>query len=206
MKSAAWMVGAAVALAAMGSAYFAGWNEGTRDMAPVAKRVDELERQLVALQDAYLTGNPQSRQSIAQSLGYRAVRRGQGPIVDDPSRVLTEKAVQAKTQQVRAALDRDYSGEPLDPAWAGTSVNAIEDAIVEVASEGGPTPQATQVDCRSHTCRINLNLNDSGEIGSFVDNLLVRISGTLPNTRMVQHPAPNGRGMEVIIFATTKAH
>lgn len=200
MKPAAWMLGAAAGLAALGGAYFAGWHQGQEDLASVTDRVDEVQRQLTALQDAYLTGNPQSRQSIAQTLGYRAVRRD--PSVDNPVRVLTEEAIRAKSQQVRADLDRNYSGEPLNPAWAGTSISAIQDAIVDVAAEGGPTPQATQVDCRSRTCRISLSLNDSAEVGSFVDNLLVRISSNLPNTRMVQYPAPNGHGMAVSIFAT----
>lgn len=102
----------------------------------------------------------------------------------------------------KTTLDTSFSSEPINAAWAGKTMHTVEEAIVEVAAEGAPTPEGARVDCRSKTCRIQLNLADGAESDKFVMPLLTKFAKTLPVTQMLEVPSADGKRFEVYIYAS----
>jgi hypothetical protein len=107
-----------------------------------------------------------------------------------------------KIASSKTTLDTNFSSEPINSGWAGKTMHTVEDAIVEVAAEGAPTPEGARVDCRSKTCRIQLNLADGAESDKFVMPLLTKFAKTLPVTQMIEVPSPDGKRFEVYIYAS----
>ena len=102
----------------------------------------------------------------------------------------------------KTTLDTSFASEPINAAWAGKTIHTVEEAIVEVAAEGAPTPEGARVDCRSKTCRIQLNLADGAESDKFVMPLLTKFAKTLPVTQMLEVPSADGKRFEVYIYAS----
>lgn len=202
MKLSMKLTFAAVTIVALGGGFLAGQWSQSRQISALALRIADTERQLASLQQGDRAGGL-----------YRPARPGAiGPVYmhgrpsakdpRDAGSPPTATEAAAKRLQAGAAMERDYASEPMDPRWAGTTTQLIQDAIVDVAAGDAPMPEAAQVDCRSRTCRIDLTLKDGAEVGMFTDNLLVGLAGKLPNARMVERPSRDGRGMTVSIYAS----
>lgn len=196
------VAGTAVAIA-LAMAYILGARHSDAALDAMAFRLDKIENQQKLFADAYLTRNVKAKDDLAQSMGYK--RMAQAPLsgsADVPGRNVSPENIQRMREKSKARFEKEFASEPLDPAWAGTMTHDVQDAIVDIAADGGPTPLTTQVDCRSSTCRIQLDLSDTGEVDGFLDPLLVKISQTLPNARTVEVPSSDGRRVELHIFAT----
>jgi hypothetical protein len=201
MKTSMKLAIVAVVAAAFCASFAAGQWSQAHEIASLARRIANTERQLASLQESYLTGSVQSRQQLARSLGYvpAQVAKHDGSDTRTPP---TAAESDAKRQRASVAIEREYASEPIDARWSGTTTQLVQDAIVDVAAGGAPMPQSAQVDCRSRTCRIALTLDDTAEIGMFTDNLLVGLAAKLPSTRMIEAPSPDGHGMTVSIYAS----
>lgn len=167
------------------------------------KRLEQIERQQHLLALHVLNGDVGSRDSLAKSLGYSRKVAGSP---SQPTRTMREEEVEHQPAQedakAHAQLESVYMSEPINPQWAGATMQKVESAIVDVASEGEITPKAAQVDCRGQTCRIRLSLSDNDQIGQFIPSLLVKFAGDLPSTQSVEVPSADGTSIDVYIYAT----
>jgi hypothetical protein len=168
--------------------------------ADLERRLARLEADHRALQDAFITGSRERRAALAQRFGYQPVARP-GPSAGGATSRLPSPEVQRRAaRQSYERLQQQFAGEPIDAAWAGTVRQNVEDVLVGLAAQG-PEPRSVQVDCRSRTCRISLDLADTGEVDALVQPLLTEISGDLSETEMLQLPSPDGERLELHIFA-----
>jgi hypothetical protein len=192
-------------VAAIGIAYFYGRHGQQADMQAMSRKLDALQAQQTSLADAYLTGNPDKRDALAKHLSYRPVPRQAD---DDP--IGSPKAGESADRQLRDSLDlktefeQKFASEPVNPRWAGKTRNAVQDAIVNIAATEGTVPKMAEVDCRSSTCRIHLNLRDREEVGMLTESLFVDIASILPSAKTVLLPTADGNRVDVYIFSTQR--
>lgn len=163
-------------------------------------RVAQMEASQGALLESYLTGNRASREKLALSVGYKPVR--QNNLDDRPSSVPSPREMERERQVLQTKFESEFAAEPINPAWAGTMANDIEDSIVNIAAGGESPPRFAKVDCRSKTCRIELGLSDTKHVAAYMDSMLVDIAKSLPNARMVESPAADGKGIDIKVFAS----
>ncbi|HET6436119.1 MAG TPA: hypothetical protein VFG18_10520 [Xanthomonadaceae bacterium] len=197
MRLATWVPGLAIAAAGLCGGYLAGHDGGNAEAARLSRDLANLRQEVAELRRAALPRATGSAAGPARPPLPAGMPRSRMAAERPPS----EAEIQARARRTIAALERDYASEPLDAAWSGRSIAMVEDAIVQIATEGGPTPKSVQVDCRSRSCRIELGLADSGDLGPVIDNLLVKVAGTLPHAQLIELPAPDGKGTRVSIYA-----
>ena len=121
---------------------------------------------------------------------------------DKGARALSPEAQGRIAKSAQVQLESTFSTEPINPAWAGSTMRAVEAAIVDVVAAGAPTPGSAQVDCRSRSCRIRISLADYDQSGQFAMPLLAEIAAQLPVTQSVELPSADGNGLEMYIYAS----
>src|SRR3546814_884096 len=191
----------AAALMLLAGAFMAGMGLGERQtgvkVAALAEQMASFEDRQTRLQQGHMGSSPRRYAAWAANPGYPPRERA-------PETEMSGEEVAHHMLSEQQQLDDAFTEENLDPTWSGATRSTVEDVIVKIASEpGAPTPVATTVDCRSRTCRIVLNLADSGESGQITDNLMADLSAILPQATIVQLPASNDR-IDVYVYAQTR--
>jgi len=190
-----------ITLAALAGALLLAYTLGRHGVeTDLERRLARLEADHRALQDAFITGSRQRRAELAQRLGYQPVVRSEGPYGGATSRAPSPEVQRRAARENYEKLQQAFASEPVNAAWAGTVRQSVEDVLVGIAAEG-PEPRSVQVDCRSRTCRISLDLADTSEVDALLQPLLTEISGDLSETEMLQLPSPDGERLELHIFA-----
>jgi hypothetical protein len=166
-------------------------------LAELAGKIATLELQQRSLQAAYLTGDPRLRHALAGSLGYQ-------PVQPASLEEITPEAERQQALNAHATREKDFANERVDPTWAAAATRTVEDALVNIASgQGAPALEDVQLDCRSRSCRIVVNMADSFEAGMLTDPLVADISAILPNAQMIEVPSPDGQRIDLYIYAYT---
>lgn len=177
------------------------WRTSSTELASIEARLGSIEKGHRELQDTFLNGSHESRSKLASSLGYRLLPslRGPGP-GGETMRPVSEEESRKKTRAAYEKLQRDFQAEPSDAKWAGDTGQKVENALYRIAKEG-VAPHATQIDCRSTTCKISLNFASTEQEEELTTRLLTDLGHALPNTNIVEIPSDDGRSLDVHIFA-----
>ena len=166
------------------------------------QRLSAMESRQRAMEEVYLNGTRNSRQELAQRLGYHAASRNPVSAQGDWRKPLSPAEQRRSAQQIYDKLQQSFGAEPVNPAWAGKTRQNVDDVLYQIAQQG-IVPQSSQIDCRSRSCMISLNLAGSGEIDALTESLLTDISANLPDTHMVEIPSADGSRVDLHIYATT---
>lgn len=195
--------GLLAAFCALGLYQLGALRAQSQQLATLERRLASIEGNQKALQDAYLSGNRSSRQQLAARLGYRPTQAPPTPGLTAPGgmKMLSPAALRQAVRETYQQHERTFNSEPVNPAWAGKTRQNVEDALYQIAQQG-VVPQTTQIDCRSRSCRISLNLADSTQVDALTQTLLTEIASDLPSTTMLQIPSPDGQRIDLHIFAT----
>lgn len=195
--------GLLAAFCALGLYQLGAHRAQSKQLAALERRLGSIEGNQKALQDAYLSGNRSSRQKLAARLGYQPVQAPPMPGLTGPDgmKMLSPAAQRQAIRETYEQHERTFNSEPVNPAWAGKTRQNVEDALYQIAQEG-VVPQSTQIDCRSRSCRISLNLADSTQVDTLTQTLLTEIAADLPGATLVQIPSPDGQRIDLHIFAT----
>lgn len=183
----------------------------------IDERLAQLEAGHKQLQDAYLYGTRESRAQLAQSLGYHAVptassrpspyaqgmSAGQGTVVGGG--VSSPAQVAQQLRQQREQLEKDFSSEPINPKWAGDTIQAV-DGLLQQSATAGHALRDAQVDCRSRTCRIKFDVGIGDNIDDLTQNLLTDMAAILPGAKMLQQASADGQGVELTFYASAPSH
>ena len=94
-----------------------------------------------------------------------------------------------------AALERRFTTEPLDLAWADHEERTLQaffsaDAL---AAQGLPLPERLQTVCRSATCRISARFADPVEAEMTTQRLAMHVASRLPYGAVMPYPLADGR-------------
>jgi hypothetical protein len=184
----------------------------------IRERLAQLEAGHKQLQDAYLYGTGESRAQLAQSLGYHAVptassrpspyaqgmSAGQGTVAGGG--VPSSAQVAQQLRQQREQLEKDFSSEPINPTWAGDTIQGVN-GLLQQSATAGHALRETQVDCRSRTCRIKIDvgIGIGDNIDDLTQNLLTDMAALLPSVKMLQQASADGQSIELTFYASASS-
>lgn len=104
----------------------------------------------------------------------------------DPSYALAEQRKELE------ALRSNFAKDAVNPKWASETRAHLDDAIVLAAAVSGVQLKAGNIDCRSTSCMIKLDVDAVSSYEDLVTPLMVDLAEVLPHARLVVFPAKNG--------------
>lgn len=143
---------------------------------PVASAAsDELPR--LAEQMAWMQAEmAEMRRQIARlSAAPQVAETAPDPRRDPNVRAEMERAEQARV----AASETAFQSEPNDAAWSQMTSARLRAALSDV--EPALRDQVRGIECRSHSCRLELSADASTPPARELSGMLVRLTQTLPN-------------------------
>lgn len=155
-----------------------------------AEQFDALSRQLAALS----AGNP-AKLSPERERARQERREHLRRMRDDP-------AYELKVLQERlAGLQAGYAAEAVDHRWSSEARTLVADALHSAISRTGAKLDREQTDCRSQTCRIQLDIPVSYSYEDVATYLMTDLAELLPSAQFVVMPPRDGI-RSVNIFAS----
>lgn len=189
----------------LGLAYAWGARQPNDALTEISSRLDQIEHKQRLMADAYLTRNFRARAQLAQDMGFRRNPAGStapGVLADAPGKPFTPEDAEQVRRQFKAKFENKFNSEPINPAWAGTTTQGVQDAIVEAVIDGSATPGGVQIDCRSQTCRVRLQVPNDASGGLFTDNFMATVAKYLPNAGTIETPSKDGKTLTLQIYAS----
>ena len=180
----------------LGYRLFAGKSKAIAvDGAPLALKDDESmarEVESLKIQLRSLRGQVQAQAARKEAGGKNAPA--------DPANTLTRAERRAKEEQrhreAMAQLESSFRSEAADAQWGPTVATTI--AATLKAEEVG-IGEARSIDCRSHTCRVELHDDGSGKLDPGLAELMPNLSGTLNRMYVNRADDPAG-GKSVVLY------
>lgn len=148
-----------------------------------AKQFAQLSRQLETLSASGVRGNPTPEQRQREQERNEHSRR----IRDDPA---YERQV---IEQRLASLNQEFVKETVDHRWAMETDAFASDALASAARRVGATLAKSEIDCRSTTCRIRIDVDQRHNYEDIATYLMTDLAESLPNARYVVMPLENGK-------------
>lgn len=124
----------------------------------------------------------------------------------DASAVQTPRGAEARaeaeqTERLRiASTESAFRNETIDPRWSQGSTAAVR-AALSMFSES-VSPHVRSVECRSQSCRVELNAEGGLELNRDLPLLIGQLGPTLPNVTAGQIDQGNGRQATVLYFSS----
>jgi hypothetical protein len=156
---------------------------GSAELAELRRELAQLERQ-VQLQGKALAAAP-------------ARAEAQAPDAADDSRQEPESRAEQerKHRSYLAGVEAAFRAEATDPSWSSASASAVQAALVATSEL---RPLARAVDCRSHTCRVEIVDDGSGKLGKLLPVFAQQIGHELPS--ITADRVVNGRGAATMVL------
>lgn len=162
--------------------------------ATVDARLDRLER-MQAEQFAQLSRQLENlsaggiRRNLTPEQRQREQERNEHSrrIRDDPT---YERQVM---EQRLASLNQEFVKERVDHRWAMETGAFASDALASAARRVGATLAKSEIDCRSTTCRIRIDVDQKHNYEDIATYLMTDLAESLPNARYVVMPLENGK-------------
>ena len=145
-------------------------NTQHKDMVALRKEVALLRREVSAVQ--------RQIHEQRQAATVVALEREEDPAKDPRTELATRAAAERVRQQQMAVLEANFRHEPTDSRWSSEAVGAVQAAL---ASDDTVQNLLLDLDCRSHTCRVELAEDDTGELAKVLPLILQQLAQTLPN-------------------------
>jgi hypothetical protein len=117
------------------------------------------------------------------------------PRVDPQARADADNARIQRAQ----SLESSFRIEPYDARWSQASTAQIRAALS--ASDGGIGSQVRGVECRSKSCRIEFNIEDSAQLQKALPIILTHLAPALANVTAAQVDQGDGRSATVLFLA-----
>lgn len=92
-----------------------------------------------------------------------------------------------------------FRQEPLDPRWSHTTAMKVQQVLAASSRAGGPSVRG--LECRSRSCRLELEPMQPGQIDAFISEFAARLAGTL-NSISAGGAAGDG-GQPVVLYLSS---
>lgn len=108
-----------------------------------------------------------------------------------------------RTAQMRKDLDARVQNEPVAAKWAMETTRQIENSLTieSLAEIGAQPPEATQIDCRTSVCKINMVFADETDAADAALVMNMAMADRLPYTQVFQQQRPDG-GIDYVVYAS----
>lgn len=136
----------------------------------------------------------------APAAGARPARTPAASPFRDPQ-ALAQAA--QRTAQMRKDLDTRVQNEPVAAKWAMETTRQIENSLtMESLTEiGAQPPEATQIDCRTSICKINMVFADETDAADAALVMNMAMADRLPYTQVFQKQRTDG-GVDYVVYAS----
>jgi hypothetical protein len=113
------------------------------------------------------------------------------------------RELEERRARLQADLDKRLQAEPVAKKWAVESTRTIEQALTAASLKeiGAGAPIATDIDCRTSMCRIDMVYANGGDAADAGVMLNMAIAERMPFTQVVQQRHPDGT-FDYIIYAS----
>ncbi|HEY5808320.1 MAG TPA: hypothetical protein VIT67_10155, partial [Povalibacter sp.] len=111
---------------------------------------------------------------------------------------LDEAGQEAEFQHHITGIGAQFTRESLDQRWANETGIALESVL---AAEELKALAVRNIDCRTKTCRIEVEDDGSGITSGALPFLAMRMAETLPNIVSQRVDQPNGRATVVLYMS-----
>lgn len=164
-----------------------------REMDALRKEIALLRREVSAVQ----------RQIHVQRRAATVVTsaREDAPAPDPRTEPAARAPAEHTRQQQIAMLEANFQHEPADPRWSSEAAGAVQAAL---ASDDTVQNLLLSLDCRSHTCRVELAEDDTGELTKALPMLLQQMAPTLPSGT-AHYVDARGGGKAMILYLSREA-
>jgi hypothetical protein len=96
-----------------------------------------------------------------------------------------------------AAMEAAFRGEAIDARWSAAMTDNVRASLAQGVIDHGA---ARSVECRSHSCRVELAQHDGSPAAPEIAALVGRLAPTLPHAQAGQFESPEGR-LTVLYFS-----
>jgi hypothetical protein len=96
------------------------------------------------------------------------------PRTDPEARAEQER----KYREYMAGVDAAFRKETTDPRWSSATSSAVQTALI---ADNDLRPLARGVECRSHTCRVEIADDGSGKLGKILPMFAQQVGQELPS-------------------------
>jgi hypothetical protein len=158
-----------------------------QDLPDLREQVALLRREVAAVQRQL---HEQARATLAAGQG-RDLPLAPDPRTDPAARAQAER----ERQEQMAALEANFRHEPTDRGWAVQAAGAVQEAL---ASNETIETALQNIECHSHTCRVELADDDTGELAKSMPVFLLQLGQTLPSVTANQ--VEDGAGGRTLIL------
>ena len=119
---------------------------------------------------------------------------------EDPAKdPRTDRAARAEAERERQkqmeVVEASFRHEPADPRWSFEAEGAVQEAL---ASDEIVQNTLLGLECRSHTCRVELADDDTGELAKVMPLFLEQLVQTLPS--VTANYVDDGNGGKIMIL------
>lgn len=121
----------------------------------------------------------------------------QQPAEIDPRDNAADRAeADRRRREYMDTVAQSFRAEPTNRKWASETASALRDAFDDKSWTGGP---AREVDCRTDTCRVEIEDDGSASLGESMRSFTRRIAPILPNVSADHVPDATGH-MKTILY------
>ncbi|MCF7221312.1 hypothetical protein [Marilutibacter chinensis] len=100
-------------------------------------------------------------------------------------------ALQVEKERL-AALEAEFSREPVDHAWSTMASQHLNDSVAAAANDSLAKIKQTDIRCRSQTCSIRIDMEASSSHEDLLMYLTTNMAELLPHARLVVLPPAQG--------------
>ena len=151
------------------------------------REVSAVQRQLQAQTRAATVMAPESEAAPAQ---------------EPPTTPAARAEAERQHREQMALVEATFQREPADARWASEAVVAVQTAL---ANDDVAQNLLMDLECRSHTCRLALAEDDTGEMAKFMPLFLQQLAQTLPSVTANHVDTGDGSKM-MILYMSRDSH
>jgi hypothetical protein len=168
------------------------------------QEVAHLRDEVTALAAASRGGRAEaSAQAIASLQQEVAALRGEGnqePCTPPLTREEAARARQAQMQEVEAS----FWQEPVDRTWSARAADAVTAALG--GDDMGAQVPVRSLECRAHSCRLELDSDETGGLAKTLPVFLSRVGETLPSVTANEVQNPDGSRSTILYMAAASGN
>ncbi|MES2353484.1 MAG: hypothetical protein V4568_03605 [Pseudomonadota bacterium] len=137
---------------------------------------------------------PTQGQAQAETEDTPAMTAEKNARTDPLARAEAEKAHQKQMAGVEAA----FRNEPNDSKWSSRAASTLQDALT---GDDAARANMRNVECRSHTCRVEIIDDGSGQLAKSMPLIAQRVAQTFPTMTANQIDQGNGTSTTVLYMS-----
>jgi hypothetical protein len=128
--------------------------------------------------------------------------KAEDPAKDPRTDLVARAEAERERQKQMEVVETSFRQEPADPRWSFEAEGAIQEAL---ASDEIVQNTLLGLECRSHTCRVELADDDTGELAQVMPLFLEQLAQTLPSVT-ANYVDDGNRGKIMILYMSRESN